>query len=1607
MSKRIVFEYNERVPLALHHHAEKVLGRTLKKTYNLTTASLIIFPGHGQIRKSVIRLLENPWFEFCLMILIIVNCIILAVDDYVDDKSALRGFNAFLFTVFMIETILRVLASGLLAHPLAHFRSAYNIIDFVVVILSLLSTTGTTTNLTALRSFRGLQILRAGVRVQWVKTLTQVFVDCVPLLREVFAVWAWLIIVAAIGTQLSWSGTFHDAKNRILADYKYMNFDNSFYAGVFFFKVSTLDSWLSDIFAVREYHNVYVIFFLFFAIAFGVGVMFSNMFLALLFKQMNTVVFRGNDIKGLPLSCIMTQTMLIIPRTMSLLRPGQCVVRISETCKVETNVDDPDEHLDMSRTFMIVKRPVPPANRPPPGGGGIRKVLPPPESAPKENKRAKVYAWIQRMLKANIPVLRPIVKSLGFQVVSFLLTLLNVIALSCDYRGIDDSSDRAISIINLVCTILLFVEVAITLAGLGMGKYFRFRLNIMDFVLSVLYLTDLAYGNGSPLGALRALRLVRFLRYANNWKQMHVLTSTISHSVLGSLYVTLLLCLICFVFTLLGTTLFADSPDFENFPIAFFSVVACATGHGWGEISRNVMNIHGPASILFFLALLLIVRFVILNMLLSLLMAKFRAATEFLQAEKSDIVRVQQERIAQSPKPSAPSPREPAFKPIVHFDEQQTHNPIDDLELKYQAPVDSLRTCTPSPSLSEDFVDGIEEYAVAEEDPPTAQPQNHHEYETILHHMYPSIPALVNEYVHETNRAEQLHALPSNSLKPLSQVDLETVKQIRYMAKIVFLSSEAGQNMKPQFRTFGRSDEERNMFSEITDAYEQKLLKGETFLYGYTCYFFSSVSDFRKICTRIARWPYLDALTIFVVLISIVLLFFETNDSSSTVLDVLNVLITFIFVTEVLIKCVAQGVWKEQGEGTKDDPLSRGYFRDPSNCIDAALTFLAIFALYWKSLLFARGMRVTRILNKAETMKNIIRGTLKAVPHLLNMVLLHILLFWVFAVMGVALMKDQPFICSDRSVAVQKNCTGTFRAQRFDRFGDNYTVNVTRTWDREFKDFSFDNVGEALFTLFRLRWQDMIVREMLLSADFGDTKYLAAYFMSFALISMYLQRLLVALLVHTFSVTFARATKQSELTETQRRWILVQRELLDAPMLPEPPPPTLPPRMYALSWTDSAAHRYFNLVGCIIFVIMLLIQYEGMSDSYSQGTLAVMIVLTMCDILDYGFRLFAQQPRAFYASEWNRSETICLTLQIIGLLHPSVRFCLVAKVVILMGSIVHSNPEHTRRLSLVLHVVRVSGMTNLNIFSLCFLLSMVYGTLGVQLFGDEEAQDKDFHFRTLYNAMMLLLVCATSTDWATLIVDFYSKRQKVTTFLYFTSYLVLCRSIFMTLFTYSIVNAFLMLEECLATEGARGTFDKIRNAWRSADKKLSRKLHCKDILNMMAHVPSMLRGYNRLKIMLLKERSLFVAELRAYQQLHLPVTPSREIWYDDFIASLALRAVDTSLAEGMHASRICSKQIGMCVRWQENNFLLEHYMAAEYIAKWWLSQRVLRRIRGLESKLEQHQAHALLHEEERKFTNWLIERNRNGFVAGSTNRAPSTRAPREVSGQDLLEYYDL
>eukprot|EP00759_Apiculatamorpha_spiralis_P019825 PhF_6_TR25525/c0_g1_i3/m.35715 len=428
MSKRIVFEYNERVPLALHHHAEKVLGRTLKKTYNLTTASLIIFPGHGQIRKSVIRLLENPWFEFCLMILIIVNCIILAVDDYVDDKSALRGFNAFLFTVFMIETILRVLASGLLAHPLAHFRSAYNIIDFVVVILSLLSTTGTTTNLTALRSFRGLQILRAGVRVQWVKTLTQVFVDCVPLLREVFAVWAWLIIVAAIGTQLSWSGTFHDAKNRILADYKYMNFDNSFYAGVFFFKVSTLDSWLSDIFAVREYHNVYVIFFLFFAIAFGVGVMFSNMFLALLFKQMNTVVFRGNDIKGLPLSCIMTQTMLIIPRTMSLLRPGQCVVRISETCKVETNVDDPDEHLDMSRTFMIVKRPVPPANRPPPKGGGIRKVLPPPESAPKENKRAKVYAWIQRMLKANVPVLRPIVKSLGFQVVSFLLTLLNVIA---------------------------------------------------------------------------------------------------------------------------------------------------------------------------------------------------------------------------------------------------------------------------------------------------------------------------------------------------------------------------------------------------------------------------------------------------------------------------------------------------------------------------------------------------------------------------------------------------------------------------------------------------------------------------------------------------------------------------------------------------------------------------------------------------------------------------------------------------------------------------------------------------------------------------------------------------------------------------------------------------------------------------------------------------------------------------------------------------------------------------------------------------------------------------------------------------------------------------
>ena len=106
--------------------------------------SLYIFHERSRFRRLVWRLLNWRWFDRFVLMVIIANCVTLAMYDPTRDADATWNRNldiveqVFTF-VFLAEMALQVVARNFLIGPGAYLKHPWFVLDFVVVVLGLMS----------------------------------------------------------------------------------------------------------------------------------------------------------------------------------------------------------------------------------------------------------------------------------------------------------------------------------------------------------------------------------------------------------------------------------------------------------------------------------------------------------------------------------------------------------------------------------------------------------------------------------------------------------------------------------------------------------------------------------------------------------------------------------------------------------------------------------------------------------------------------------------------------------------------------------------------------------------------------------------------------------------------------------------------------------------------------------------------------------------------------------------------------------------------------------------------------------------------------------------------------------------------------------------------------------------------------------------------------------------------------------------------------------------------------------------------------------------------------------------------------------------------------
>ncbi|XP_013405220.1 voltage-dependent calcium channel type A subunit alpha-1 [Lingula anatina] len=186
------------------------------------TRSLFIFSEENFIRKYAKMIIEWPPFEYMVLLTIIANCIVLALEEHLPNNDRtplalqLEDTEVYFLGIFCVEAFLKIIALGFILHKGSYLRNVWNILDFVVVVtgfVTLFMEGGSADTGFDLKTLRAVRVLRPLKLVSGIPSLQVVLKSILcamaPLLQIGVLVLFAIIMFAIIGLEF-YSGAFHN-----------------------------------------------------------------------------------------------------------------------------------------------------------------------------------------------------------------------------------------------------------------------------------------------------------------------------------------------------------------------------------------------------------------------------------------------------------------------------------------------------------------------------------------------------------------------------------------------------------------------------------------------------------------------------------------------------------------------------------------------------------------------------------------------------------------------------------------------------------------------------------------------------------------------------------------------------------------------------------------------------------------------------------------------------------------------------------------------------------------------------------------------------------------------------------------------------------------------------------------------------------------------------------------------------------------------------------------------------------------------------------------------------------------------------------------------------
>ncbi|KAM5335781.1 voltage-dependent L-type calcium channel subunit alpha-1C isoform 21-T21 [Glossophaga mutica] len=547
-------------------------------------SAFFIFSPNNRFRLQCHRIVNDSIFTNLILFFILLSSISLAAEDPVQHTSFrnhILGNADYVFTsIFTLEIILKMTAYGAFLHKGSFCRNYFNILDLLVVSVSLISfgiQSSAINVVKILRVLRVLRPLRAINRAKGLKHVVQCVFVAIRTIGNIVIVTTLLqFMFACIGVQL-FKGklyTCSDSSKQTEAECKgnYITYKD----GEVDHPIIQPRSWENSKF---DFDNVLAAMMALFTVSTFEG------WPELLYRSIDSHTEDKGPIYNyrVEISIFFIIYIIIIAFFMMNIFVGFVIVTFQEQGEQEYKNCELDKNQRQCVEYALKARP-------------LRRYI------PKNQHQYKVWY---------------VVNSTYFEYLMFVLILLNTICLAMQHYGQSCLFKIAMNILNMLFTGLFTVEMILKLIAFKPKHYFCDAWNTFDALIVVGSIVDIAitepaeHTQCSPfmnaeensrisITFFRLFRVMRLVKLLSRGEGIRTLLWTFIKSFQALPYVALLIVMLFFIYAVIGMQVFGKialndtteinrNNNFQTFPQAVLLLFRCATGEAWQDIMLACM----------------------------------------------------------------------------------------------------------------------------------------------------------------------------------------------------------------------------------------------------------------------------------------------------------------------------------------------------------------------------------------------------------------------------------------------------------------------------------------------------------------------------------------------------------------------------------------------------------------------------------------------------------------------------------------------------------------------------------------------------------------------------------------------------------------------------------------------------------------------------------------------------------------------------------------------------------------------------------------------------------------------------------------------------------